>query len=104
MENNTLSQSVSNVSPDILTLIKIWFKRKMYEGITDIEWNTYSDMRYIIEWINMIIEFNPEATSLNWYMVTNIWDTNNNISLKIQSLDDLDRFLSILQIKHITIV
>jgi len=34
----------------------------------------------------------------------NYWDTTNNVSLKIQSLDDLDTLLSVLQIKHITIV
>lgn len=104
MENNTLSQQVSNISPNVITLIKIWFKSKIYEWITDIEWNIYSSIWYIIEWINMSIEFNPETTSLNWYMRTTIWDGSNNISLKIQSLDDLDKLLTILQIKHITIV
>lgn len=104
MENSTLSKQVSNISPNVITLIKIWFKSKIYEWITDIEWNIYSSIWYIIEWISMSIEFNPETTNLNWYMRTTIWDESNNISLKIQSLDDLDKLLTILQIKHITIV
>ena len=114
METATLGQSTSNISPNILTLMKIWFKRKIYsypnpyiadnDSVDTVEDREFHEIRYEIAWVNMVVQFNPEWEWLNWYMVTYLWDTANNVSLKIQSLDDLDRLLTILQIKHITIL